>query len=439
MFFPSRLYRSDGQWRLFQLLLSSEHRLRTFLLLMFLAGLILFLPNRYTLGFQPRSLIFVIFPAFTVFFAWLYVKVVARGFSLIDRHISAINLEGETVTVTLTIGYKGPVPFCGAVLIEDFPAADILESPEVVLRYGDFRKNRIAAVSYRNLLNRGYGRFDIGPAFIRVSDPFGFFERRIVFAKKTPIEVWLHPPTPDDLDLIKENALTPMGDSRSTQSGHGMDFYGIKEYVHGDDVRAISWLKTAQTGRPVIKQFERDTRPDVLVAVHTDKKQLRGFGFGNTMKRLLRLAAAVLCETRSQGLPAAMAVCMGEDPHYIRLSSNLPVYGFLTELLADIKPAEEGSLQQLVSLTMQKAGPGSIVIFLSQTIHLDMEMLLGAMLNLQARGARVSLWVIDDSNMVRFSEEQQNSISKEDFKNRLEEMDIELILIPAKRDNPQAL
>ncbi|OGK07646.1 MAG: hypothetical protein A2W80_13980 [Candidatus Riflebacteria bacterium GWC2_50_8] len=409
-------------------------RLRNLLILTMGIGFFAFMPSRHSLGFNPRALILVIFPALVILLAWLYVKATARSFSLISREMPAICLENEIIEVKLQLHYNNPLPFAYAYLQDHFPAVDVLSSPEIQLQHEDFARTGSTVISYRHRLNRGYGTFNIGPVEIKISDPFNFFEEKRVFQLKTPLKVWLNPPAPDDLDLVKANALTPMGDSRATMAGHGMDFYGIKEYVHGDDIRAMSWLKTAQVGVPVIKQFERDTRPDVLVAVHTDRTQLRGFGFGNTMKRLLRIAAAIMGETSQRGLPAAMGLCIDDLAHHIRLTSSVPVYGFMTELLADLQPAEAGGLQQLLSLALSKAGPGTIVIFLSQTIHLDIDQLLNGLLTLQARGAKVSFWAIDDTDQARFSEETGLNVSKEDFKQRLREMNLDFVLLPSRNE-----
>ncbi len=416
-------------------LLFSNHstRLRNLLILMMVIGTILFLPGRHG-GFQPRALILIFFPAMVIFLSWIYLKAAARGFSLVSREMPEVCLENEVLTVNLTFRYSNPVPFVQAYLHDHFPAVDILSSPEITLLYRDFARTGHAMVSYSHQLNRGYGNFSIGPAEIVLKDPFNFFERKLIFPLKTPLKVWLHPPAPDDLDLEKANALTPMGDSRSSQVGHGMDFFGIKEYAPGDDIRAISWFKTAQIGRPVIKQFERDTRPDVLVAIHTDRSQLRGFGFGNTMKRLLRLAAAITGETRNRGLPAAIGLCMNNEAHYLRINSSLPVYGLMTELLSDLQAAEEGGLQKIIDLTLSKAGPGTIVIFLSQTIHLPTDVLLHGLMSLQARGAKVTFMAIDDTDQARFSAESGLSISKDEFIARLQEMNLDFVLLPSRSE-----
>lgn len=408
-------------------------RLRNVLIVSAVAGITFFLPI-FTDRLQPLALILVIFPAAVIFLAWLQVKFTIENLVVTDRQMPEICLEGEDISVGLTVRYRSLVPFCNAFIQDSFPAVDALESPQVPIHFFELSRTGTARFFYHHRLNRGYGNFIIGPTEIVVRDPFNFFERRRVFPVKSNLSVWLNPPVPEDLNLVKPNALTPMGDSRSSLVGHGMDFYGIKEYVQGDDIRAMSWLKTAQTGKPVIKQFERDSRPDVLVVIHTDRKQLKGFGFGNTMKRLLRIAAAIIGETCQQGLPAAMALCIDHAPHHIRFSSSTPVYGFMTELLGNLEPADEGSLQALIDIALNKAGPGTIVFFLSQTISLPLDHVLNGLLTMTARGAQVCFRAIDDSDQARFSEDTGMGVSKEELLKRLQELDLDFSLLPSRRE-----
>ncbi len=424
----------DGLW-----LLNFQANMRNFLIVCILAGIALFFPNRLMPYFKPGALFLIIFPLMVYFVSWLYVKLTIKGFQIIERQLPGVCLENEYVTTTLLIHYNSPIPFFNACFQDHFPAVDILSSPEIYLDHASFADTAQTRISYGHRLNRGYGNFSIGPAEIRVQDPFNLFAEKKIFELRSPLKVWLNPPAPDDLDLIKANALTPMGDSRSSMSGYGMDFYGIKEYVQGDDIRAMSWLKTAQTGKPVIKQFERDTRPDVLVAIHTDRRQLRGFGFGNTMKRLLRVAAAILGEACHQGLPASLNLCVDGNAHHLKISSATPIYSFVTEILANLEPAEDGALEQLVNLSLSKAGPGSIILFLSQTMHLNLDTLLSGMISLKARGAKVSLWAIDDTDQVKFSEESDMSINRDEFKKRLEEMGLDFVLLSSRSETTATL
>jgi uncharacterized protein (DUF58 family) len=44
------------------------------------------------------------------------------------------------------------------------------------------------------------------------------------------------------------------GRYHSTFKGRGMEFSDVREYVPGDDVRAIHWNVTARLGHPYIKR-----------------------------------------------------------------------------------------------------------------------------------------------------------------------------------------
>lgn len=45
------------------------------------------------------------------------------------------------------------------------------------------------------------------------------------------------------------------GEYRSVFKGRGIEFDDVREYILGDDVRAIDWKVTARTGTPYIKRF----------------------------------------------------------------------------------------------------------------------------------------------------------------------------------------
>jgi len=54
----------------------------------------------------------------------------------------------------------------------------------------------------------------------------------------------------------------------SAFKGRGLEIEDIREYVAGDDVRAISWTKMAQYGRPFVKNFREER--DLIVFLIVD-------------------------------------------------------------------------------------------------------------------------------------------------------------------------
>ncbi|MGH7680861.1 MAG: DUF58 domain-containing protein [Candidatus Eiseniibacteriota bacterium] len=57
------------------------------------------------------------------------------------------------------------------------------------------------------------------------------------------------------------------GAYRSAFRGTGLEFAEVREYVPGDDIRAIDWNVTARVGRPFIKRFDEERELTVIVAI----------------------------------------------------------------------------------------------------------------------------------------------------------------------------
>lgn len=75
--------------------------------------------------------------------------------------------------------------------------------------------------------------------------------------------------------------------------GQGMTFADFREYVPGDDVRAISWALTARAGKPFIKKFEEERELTLILAV--DISGSTDFGTGEHFKgEVINWLSAVL-------------------------------------------------------------------------------------------------------------------------------------------------
>jgi uncharacterized protein (DUF58 family) len=72
------------------------------------------------------------------------------------------------------------------------------------------------------------------------------------------------------------------GQYHSAFKGQGMTFAEFREYVAGDDVRAISWPVTARTGRTFIKKFDEERELTLMLIV--DVSGSLSFGSGDLFK-----------------------------------------------------------------------------------------------------------------------------------------------------------
>jgi uncharacterized protein (DUF58 family) len=76
---------------------------------------------------------------------------------------------------------------------------------------------------------------------------------------------------------------TLAGQYHSVFKGRGMNFDAVREYVPGDEVRAIDWNVTARAGRPFVKKFVEERELTLLLMV--DVSASGDFGSGTHSKR----------------------------------------------------------------------------------------------------------------------------------------------------------
>ena len=72
-----------------------------------------------------------------------------------------------------------------------------------------------------------------------------------------------------DLEVVSARLIRAgfAGDYHSAFHGRGIEFSQVREYLPGDDVRAIDWNVTARSGVPHVKEFVEERDLTILVAV----------------------------------------------------------------------------------------------------------------------------------------------------------------------------
>jgi uncharacterized protein (DUF58 family) len=90
------------------------------------------------------------------------------------------------------------------------------------------------------------------------------------------------------------------GEYHSVFRGQGLEFSHLREYMHGDDVRAIDWNVTARRGHPYIKQFMEERELTVMLVVDVSASKDFGTGPRANAELAMELAAVLaLCATRN--------------------------------------------------------------------------------------------------------------------------------------------
>jgi hypothetical protein len=165
---------------------------------------------------------------------------------------------GDTVSVVVDIDNTGRTPTTNA--RGDLPIGDAHERFGIpMLAPGQAKQTN---VEFRTVSR---AVLPVGPLKIRKGDPFGLVRHEKELAEC--ITVFIHPKT---VRLNTLNAGVPR-DLEGQPSGQivddDLDFYGLREYEPGDDVRNVHWLSSAKTGALMIRQYEATRRTDTSVTV----------------------------------------------------------------------------------------------------------------------------------------------------------------------------
>jgi uncharacterized protein (DUF58 family) len=76
---------------------------------------------------------------------------------------------------------------------------------------------------------------------------------------------------------------TFVGKYLSAFKGRGMEFSQVREYIPGDDIRAIDWNVTARFGRAYVREYQEERELTMIVACDLSGSQF--FGSGRKLKR----------------------------------------------------------------------------------------------------------------------------------------------------------
>lgn len=101
------------------------------------------------------------------------------------------------------------------------------------------------------------GIYRIGPLVAEWSDPFGLTRRRQEIAPA--VDIIVHPNTQRVVDRItsREWEDPPIRPPVSKPWPTGFEFYGMREYVEGDDPRRIVWRAVAQYDKYLVREAEQ--------------------------------------------------------------------------------------------------------------------------------------------------------------------------------------
>ncbi len=204
-------------------------------------------------------------------------------------------VEGEAVSVEVSLTARRTLS--NIILEEKLPPilGDSARVPISTVEAGDGVTHGYELTAWRR------GAYQLGPLVARWGDPFGLTERQLVLAE--PYEMLVHPA----VEPVTDRPLTrlwedpPQRPPVSRPWPMGMEFYGMRDYVPGDDVRRIVWRAYARTGRLLVREAEQGITDKVVILLDTDEKTHSKGAVSESFEAGIRTAASLGVHHLSEG------------------------------------------------------------------------------------------------------------------------------------------
>lgn len=275
--------------------------------------------------------------------------------------------HGGAGSVELVVTNRGWLPTLPMLLVDARPSAlgDPARHPLPLLWPGQ-RHHATAPVT-----GARRGHWQLGPATVRRRDPFGLAEHRRTLPGTRDLVV--HPPV-----RTLANGLPLGGSSTSSTRGArrrragGDDLAGVREYVQGDDLRAVHWASTAHRGKLMVRQSETTEEPRAVLALDLRASRHRGRGERASIEPLVEAAASIVNHLTAR----RRSVVVVDAP--LTAPPTSPGWEPLLDHLAAVQPHEVDVPAMLGQIGQGVAGDGALVVVLPTPTADDLQRLVRA-------------------------------------------------------------
>jgi uncharacterized protein (DUF58 family) len=254
--------------------------------------------------------------------------------------------SGETVQVTLSLNNPRRR------IMRNLSVIDVVEQ----LGSARFEVSRIApsetvTATYR-VMCRPRGIYQVGPSQAISSDPLGLAE---LPAGHGPIDHLVVYPTVERLNgfPVVRGQDPSMAAARPEHAQRGgEDFYTLREYQRGDDLRRVHWPSSAKMDRLMIRQLETPWQSRALVMLDVRPSVYES---DEAFETAVSGAASVVTHLVRSGFEADL---WSGDPKALDATR----YSAAMERLALVQPNPDVNLEAVAAHMRQKGGGGALVI-----------------------------------------------------------------------------
>jgi uncharacterized protein (DUF58 family) len=262
--------------------------------------------------------------------------------------------EGQSITVdvSLTAGRR-----LSTLILEERLPAVLGVSPRISIP--ELVEGESAGNTYQLTCSRR-GVSTIGPLVVRWGDPFGLTQRRRTFCDV--FEMFVHPRVEPASDRPTARLWEdpPQRPPLSRPWPSGLDFYGMRAYAPGDDVRNIVWRAYARTGSLLVREAEQGVTDKLRLLVDQD-------------------VSAHSNGSPSESFETAMRVAASIGMHHLRAGYTVTTEGNKEQIARPLRGVARGAvvlLDELAALQPVRSSLLDLIARVEVTISPDVEVII---------------------------------------------------------------
>lgn len=164
------------------------------------------------------------------------------------------------------------------------------------------------------------------------------------------------------------------GNHHSPFRGQGLEFDSVREYVPGDDIRAIDWRVTARTGVPQVKLFREERKRTLILSV--DVNETMRFGTRNTFKSVQAARVAAFLGWHGLSRQDTVSACLfGDVPEgiqYFAPAKTRKSFSLMLKMLSEPQSVRHAiPIIEALKHINKASHTGALVYMISDFMDLD--------------------------------------------------------------------
>ena len=231
----------------------------------------------------------------------------------------------------------------------------------------------------RQIIPLKRGHFPLKTIRLVSGDPCGLFWKSRRF--DLPAHVTVSPKIEPLERLSLRNDRRAGSDQDGRPLGHagsGMDFFGVRPYHPGDEMRAIHWKSSAAKGCIMVKEFEATTVDRIMLILDSNGESIGYDDIENNFEYLIT-AAASITDFLSRKYCALTFFTASEDCGILRENGDAAGIRLkIMEILTDLQPSKS-RVEDLVADAMENFPDGAMVYVLTMSGSKELSELLKLM------------------------------------------------------------